>query len=109
MRLSLRRPLKYRKATISERKLLYLAVRRWHGLHFANGIPRRKLGRRVNVKHLLESGKIDPNQAAIGVKVELEHTKRPELALEIALAHLLERPDYYVLLERMEHAPRVQP
>jgi hypothetical protein len=33
----------------------------------------------------------DPDQLAIGLGIELEHTKRPEIALEIAMDHLVER------------------
>jgi hypothetical protein len=46
----------------------------------------------------------DTDQLAMGVRIETEHTKRPEVALEIALAHLREMPDYYTRLERMEES-----
>lgn len=48
----------------------------------------------------LRPSAFDPDQLAIGVDVELEHTSRPEVALEIAMAHLAERSDYYARLER---------
>lgn len=41
-----------------------------------------------------------------GSLVELEHTADPLLALRIAMDHLTERADYYVLLERLESTPR---
>ena len=37
----------------------------------------------------------DPDQVAKGVKVEMEHTDNPLLAMEIALDHLTEDPEYY--------------
>lgn len=44
----------------------------------------------------------DPKQLAMGVKVELEHTKNKALAKEIAKDHLAEIPDYYTKLIKME-------
>lgn len=37
-----------------------------------------------------------------GALVELEHTGDPILAIEIAMDHLTESPDYYDELEKME-------
>jgi antitoxin component of MazEF toxin-antitoxin module len=37
----------------------------------------------------------DEIQLKIGMEVEKEHTDDPEIAKEIAKAHLSERPDYY--------------
>jgi len=37
-------------------------------------------------------------QLRLGIKVESEHTTNHELAMEIALDHLLELPDYYTRL-----------
>lgn len=37
-----------------------------------------------------------------GIQVEMEHTDDPSVALEIALDHLAEFPDYYTRLEGME-------
>jgi hypothetical protein len=44
--------------------------------------------------------KYPPKSLIAGIKVELEHTSDIETALEIALAHLNERKDYYVLLKK---------
>jgi len=41
-------------------------------------------------------------QIEIGKKVELEHTKNHELAMDIAMDHLAEMPDYYTRLDKME-------
>jgi hypothetical protein len=37
-----------------------------------------------------------------GIKVEMEHTTDKEIATEIALDHLVEFPDYYDKLSKME-------
>jgi hypothetical protein len=44
----------------------------------------------------------DPKQISMGIEVEMEHTKDPKVALEIAMDHLMELPDYYTRLEKME-------
>lgn len=44
----------------------------------------------------------DPEQLAMGIKVEREHTKDPDLAREIAMDHLKENPRYYTYLKKME-------
>lgn len=44
----------------------------------------------------------DPHQIVMGQKVEMEHTKDPEVATEIAMDHLTEDPRYYTKLKRME-------
>ena len=77
-----------RRATPEEARLLYAAIRRWRGSRIPNGRVRASPSR------------FDPDQLAIGIGVEMEHTKRPEVAMEIAMAHLLERADYYARLER---------
>lgn len=42
------------------------------------------------------------HQLQKGIQVELEHTSHIPTAKEIALDHLLERPDYYERLEKVE-------
>lgn len=46
--------------------------------------------------------KFDPEQLAMGVKVEQEHTNDPYIAKIIAKDHLMELPDYYSRLKNME-------
>jgi hypothetical protein len=41
-------------------------------------------------------------QLELGTKVEMEHTDDPREAVEIALDHLMELPDYYSRLKHME-------
>jgi hypothetical protein len=41
-------------------------------------------------------------QLKMGIDVEKEHTKDARLSMEIALDHLLELPDYYTRLKKME-------
>jgi hypothetical protein len=42
-----------------------------------------------------------PSELAKGVKIEMEHTTDPKIALEIAKDHLMELSDYYTRLEKM--------
>lgn len=42
---------------------------------------------------------VDPKELKMGIKVELEHTKDPNIAKEIALDHLAEDPKYYSKLK----------
>ncbi|WP_321377102.1 phage portal protein family protein [Trichococcus shcherbakoviae] len=49
-----------------------------------------------------DAGQFDPDQLERGVAHEMEHTDDPQVALEIAMDHLAEHPDYYAVLERME-------
>lgn len=46
--------------------------------------------------------KVDPEQLRMGIEVEYEHTKDPELARKISLDHLAEFPNYYTALAEME-------
>ena len=46
--------------------------------------------------------KFNPKSVAKGRKVELEHTNSAALAGEIARDHLVEMPDYYDRLAKME-------
>ena len=46
--------------------------------------------------------KYDPEQMAMGIKVEREHTDDPDIAKEIASDHLEEISDYYTRLKKME-------
>lgn len=45
---------------------------------------------------------VNPQQLAMGIEVELEHTKNREIAKQIAIDHLAEIPDYYSRLKLME-------
>lgn len=49
----------------------------------------------------------DKEQLVKGLEVELEHTNKPDLAMEIAMDHLEEIPDYYDHLEEMEEEAEV--
>lgn len=44
----------------------------------------------------------DPKELAMGIEVEAEHTGDPQTAMEIAMDHLKEFPDYYTRLKKME-------
>jgi len=59
-----------------------------------------------SIKQLSKKHNVDKediiSQIKKGVKVELEHTSDPKIALEIALDHINELPDYYDRLETVE-------
>lgn len=42
------------------------------------------------------------SQLEKGIKVEMEHTSKESVAREIALDHLMELPDYYTKLAKVE-------
>ena len=45
---------------------------------------------------------IDPNELKMGIKVESEHTINDSIAERISKDHLVEIPDYYTRLKKME-------
>lgn len=45
---------------------------------------------------------VDPDELAMGIQVEYEHTGNKDLARKITLDHLAEIPDYYTRLKKME-------
>lgn len=51
--------------------------------------------------HNVEVAKIK-EQLQMGIKVEMEHTDDPKQAIEIAMDHLTESPEYYTKLAKME-------
>ena len=52
--------------------------------------------------------KHDPKQLEMGIKVEMEHTSCPTISRKIALDHLVEIPDYYTRLDKMEKEAGVE-
>lgn len=54
-------------------------------------------------KHNVEVSHIK-SQIRMGLKVEMEHTEDPRKALEIAMDHMVESPDYYTKLKEMEES-----
>lgn len=53
-------------------------------------------------KPIADEKDVDQKELVMGIEVELEHTSSREAAKKIALAHLLEIPDYYTRLKKME-------
>lgn len=51
---------------------------------------------------ILKAEKFDPKQLEMGTEVEFEHTSDRKVAEKIAKDHLLEFPDYYTRLKKME-------
>lgn len=49
---------------------------------------------------------VNQEQLKMGIKVEMEHTKDPIVAEEIAVDHLTEIPDYYTRLRKMEEVAK---
>jgi hypothetical protein len=45
---------------------------------------------------------VDSEQLAMGIEIEMEHTKSREMSKLIALDHLKEDPEYYTKLKKME-------
>ena len=50
----------------------------------------------------------DPEQLAMGIEVEMEHTGDKTLATKIAMDHLVEFPNYYTALAKMEKSLEAQ-
>jgi len=73
---------------------------------------RVKLKEKENIPGGLAKGKkvSSFNKKALikGVKVEMEHTKDPKIAQEIAMDHLTEDPKYYDKLTKMEKESKVK-
>jgi len=49
----------------------------------------------------LKISDVDRDELKLGIKVEMEHTTDPKIALEIALDHLAEDPKYYTMLSKI--------
>lgn len=87
-------------------KRLYEKLNELHGQRLS--LPESKLLNKptptlaqIAKKHKINIRQIK-DQLAQGVKIETEHTKNYEVAKEIALDHLNEKPDYYTRLKRVE-------
>jgi len=52
--------------------------------------------------------KHDPKELEMGIKVEMEHTTTPLISRKISLDHLVEIPDYYTRLAKMESEAGVE-
>lgn len=52
--------------------------------------------------------KHDPKELEMGIKVEYEHTTNPLISRKIAMDHLVEIPDYYTRLAKMESEADVE-
>ena len=51
---------------------------------------------------------VDAKELAMGLKVEMEHTKEESVAKQIALDHLAEISDYYTRLDKMEKEANIK-
>ena len=76
----------------------------------AEEAPEGSLDDTTGTSELIPGGKaedktideFDPEQLAVGIKIEMEHTDDPAVAREISMDHLTEDPDYYIKLTAME-------
>tara|TARA_R110000822_G_scaffold89598_8_gene207405 strand:+ start:268 stop:579 length:312 start_codon:yes stop_codon:yes gene_type:complete len=61
---------------------------------------------KLSPKDISDKFKVDVTkinkEIELGVNIELEHTDSKKLAKEITLDHLIELPDYYTRLKKME-------
>ena len=61
-----------------------------------------------SLKEIAEKHDVDIDdilkQLELGIKVEMEHTDDPKVAIEIAKDHLCEFPNYYTELNKMEQS-----
>lgn len=74
------------------------------------GVGTAAISEKVDLPGGLADGRaddeFDEKQLEMGIKVEMEHTDDPEIAKDIAKDHLVEIPDYYTYLEKMEKEAR---
>ena len=61
----------------------------------------KKVFKKININTKPDS-EFDPKELELGIKVEMEHTNDKILAKSIAKDHLLEVPDYYTKLKKVE-------
>ena len=71
-------------------------------LYKPNALGFARLGLAIAKKHGIPVADIE-RALASGIKVEREHTSHDDVAREIALDHLAERPDYYRRLKKVEN------
>lgn len=65
------------------------------------GLSNNKSIKDIALKHNVDVSQIK-DQLKKGIAVEMEHTSDPGVAKEIAMDHLVELPDYYNKLEKIE-------
>lgn len=79
------------------------------GAHQAYKLYQSKT-KQSQLAHGSDSGSGLPEKAVLrGQKVEMEHTKNPATARQIAIDHLRERPDYYARLAEAEKSAALSP
>lgn len=67
------------------------------------GVSDNKSLKEIAQKHDVDIDDI-LKQLELGIKVEMEHTDDPKVAIEIAKDHLCEFPTYYTELDKMEQS-----
>jgi hypothetical protein len=72
--------------------------------YIKNSVPLKNIGKHRDVP----DEKFNPEELAMGIKVEYEHTDDPGISKEIAKDHLSELPDYYTRLREMEEVGEME-
>jgi DNA topoisomerase-1 len=93
-----------KKAILGRIKALKSAVL---GKALKGGLADGMTVRDVAKKHKVPVAQIQ-KQLRMGAAVELEHTGKSRLAMEIAMDHLAEMPDYYTRLKKMEKVKKAE-
>ena len=76
--------------------------------NFSEQLKPHRTVEQIAKKHRMEVSFIQ-KQLDVGEPIEHEHTKDHTLAMDIALQHLDEIPDYYTRLKKMEDEQRYCP
>lgn len=76
-----------------------------HGKETCPKLKIHKTPEEIAIKHRLKLSFIE-TQLEMGIPIEHEHTKNKKLAMDIALQHLDEIPDYYSRLKKMESSAK---
>lgn len=51
----------------------------------------------------LDPSQFDPDELAMGIEDEMEHTDDPDVAREVAIDHLSQNPTYYSDMKSAKH------
>lgn len=66
-----------------------------------NGLAKNKSLEDIAVKHNVSTNDLQ-KELTRGIKIEHEHTKKADVAKQIAMDHLWEDPKYYTKLSKIE-------
>jgi hypothetical protein len=98
----------FKKKGLSDKKAKKKAAMIWNAKHKGNPVTRAKheahLPGRPTTTKALDKKLVgfDDREVHRGIEVEKEHTTDSEVAKQIALDHLKEKPNYYAKLRKVE-------